>query len=652
MEPKRSDSLVHPEAGSHPASAYRVALGRHDAVASALEARTRRVEVARLVTFLVGAVVGLLHDDLPVPATLTVPIAALAGLAFVILVSRHRSLRARLRRARLAASLARLGLARLERDWQAVRIELEEIGAVDPLLAPGASSEEEHPYVVDLDVFGPGSVRALLGPAPTPSGTETLRRWLRDPAPADEVRSRQAAVAALAADFDGREALTVEALLVDPVDRAAWKGFLRWTNGASPFARGHGAGLPGWSIGFARAAPPVTLGLFLFWTFSVGVPALVWVVPLGIQGALAFRWGKVLSQYFESAGARSPGLRRHHALFAAWEAHDDADDGRLRALRARLGVESGPRASREIRVLERWLDLAGSHGSMVHQVLTVVFLWDVHVAVGLEGWRARSGARVAGWFDALGELEALSALAVLSHDHPDWCFPQMREGTPGLEAEALGHPLISDALRRTSDVRLEPPGRFLLVTGSNMSGKSTLLRSLGLCAVLGQAGSVVCARAASMTPLRTFTSMRIHDSLTGGVSLFMAELLRLKALVDAADAGDAQRGDPALLWLIDEVLQGTNSEERRVAARRILRHLLAAHAIGAVTTHDLALHEEPTLDAASTKVHFREDVDDTAEQVLSFDYRLRPGLATSRNALRLLRIVGLQDGEPEAGELP
>ena len=549
----------------------------------------------------------------------------------------------------MAASLARLGLARLDRDWQAVRSELEAMGVTDPLLAHGAGSEDDHPYVVDLDVFGPGSVRALLGVAPTPAGTDTLRRWLREPAPPSEVRRRQSAVAALAEDVRGREALTVEALLIDPVDRASWKSFLRWAEGPSPFERIPGSGLPAWSVGFARVAPPVTLGLLLFWTFSVGVPAFVWVVPLGLQGFLAFRWGKTLSTYFASAGARSPGVRRHHALLSAWEDHT-ADDAHLRALRSRLGSGSGLRASQEIRALERWLDLAGSHGSMLHQLLAVAFLWDVHVAVALERWRVRAGARVKDWFDALGQLEALSAMAVLRHDHPDWCFPRIREGMPGLEAEGLGHPLIPDVLRRASDVHLDAPGRFLLVTGSNMSGKSTRLRSLGLCAVLGQAGSVVCARAASMTPLRTFTSMRVHDSLTGGVSLFMAELLRLKALVDAADAGDAQRGDPALLWLVDEVLQGTNSEERRVAARRILLHLLDAHAIGAVTTHDLALHEEPALDAASTKVHFREQIDDTAQQVLSFDYHLRPGLATSRNALRLLRIVGLGERDPDTRE--
>ena len=251
---------------------------------------------------------------------------------------------------------------------------------------------------------------------------------------------------------------------------------------------------------------------------------------------------------------------------------------------------------------------------------------------------------MADWFEALGELEAVAALATLAHDQPEWSFPEVVDGEAHFEAQTLGHPLLPDAVRRPSDAALDGPGRFLLVTGSNMSGKSTLLRSIGLAAVMAQAGSVVCASGARVSPLRVFTSMRIHDSLTGGVSLFMAELLRLKQLVDAADAGPPAA--PPLLYLIDEVLQGTNSEERRVAARRIISHLLDADAIGAVTTHDLALHEDATLDPKSTKVHFRETVDDVAEQVLSFDYVLRPGLATSRNALKLLRIVGLDDSAP------
>ena len=165
-------------------------------------------------------------------------------------------------------------------------------------------------------------------------------------------------------------------------------------------------------------------------------------------------------------------------------------------------------------------------------------------------------------------LEALSALATLAHDQPSWTFPEIDESAVGLEAEGLGHPLLSDDMVRTSDVSLDAPGRYLLVTGSNMSGKSTLLRSIGLAAVLGQAGSVVCAKRAVLSPLRTFSSMRIRDSLTGGVSLFMAELLRLKALVDAAAVGPEE---PALLYLIDEVLQGTNSEVCALALAKPVR---------------------------------------------------------------------------------
>lgn len=515
---------------------------------------------------------------------------------------------------------------------------LEEFGYRDPLLEPEAASDESHPYLLDLDLFGPASVRALLGPTPSATGSDALRRWLVAPAPPDEIRRRQAAVAALARDPEGRTALAIEGLLVDRVELEAWYRFLAWL-GREPLVPGT---IPGWSRAVAWALPVVTLLLALGWGLGP-LPAWPWLATLTLQTFLALRWADPFGSYFKEAGSRSPGLRRHHALFAAWETYETTEPA-LEEFRAPIVRSGGPRASEEIRSLERWLDAASSHGSMMHHIYAIAFLWDVHLAAGLERWRGRVGGEVRAWFKALGELEALSALATLAYDQPEWAFPTIRDGTPGFRAEGLAHPLIPDADRKASDLTLDPPGRFLLVTGSNMSGKSTLLRSIGLAAVLGQTGSVVCAREAELTPLRTFTSMRIHDSLTAGISLFMAELLRLKALVDAADEGSASGETPALLYLVDEVLQGTNSEERRVAARRIITHLLDSHAIGAVTTHDLALHEDPRLDQASTKVHFRETVGEEGDEVLTFDYKLRPGLATSRNALKLLRIVGLDTG--------
>lgn len=642
--PRRGETIREPRA------TYRAAAERHGAAVAGLERTIGRLEAARLATFVVAAVLGLLRNDLPVTPIVPTVGSVVFFSIFVALVVRHRRLRRILRRERAAHALARLGLLRLARDWRGLHAVLDDFGHRDPLLQPEAASDESHPYLQDLDLFGPASVRALMGPTPSATGSRTLREWLLSPASIDDVRDRQVAVRALAADPEGRDSLAIEGLLVDRVDRAEWEAFLEWLDrpplfgrrgGDRPVAEPFGAALPAWSVTVARVLPPITLTVFVAWVAGAGVPVATWVVPLVVQGGLAWRWGNALAPYFDRATSKSPGLRRHHPLFAAWE---DYDLPEIAAVRARLTAGSQMRASEEIRRLERWLDAADSRASMLHLVFAGALFWDVHVGAGLERWRGRAGGEVRGWFDALGELEALSALATLAHDQPEWCVPELRDGAPGLGAEALGHPLLPDAERRTSDVRLDPPGRFLLVTGSNMSGKSTLLRSIGLAAVLGQMGSVVCARRAELTPLRTFTSMRVHDSLTEGVSLFMAELLRLKALVDAADEGAE---GTALLYLIDEVLQGTNSEERRVAARRILTHLLSTNAIGAVTTHDLALHEEPGLDRASTKVHFRETVEEDGEQVLSFDYRLRPGLATSRNALKLLRIVGLDDADDD-----
>ncbi len=639
-------ALTHATASAPVEASYRDAARRHGDAVTELERRVARVEAARLGSFVVGAVLLLLRTDLSVPPVVPTVVGSLAMVGFVVLVVRHRRLRRQLRRERAALTLAQVGLLRVARDWPALHGALEEFGYEDPLLEPEAASDESHPYLADLDLFGPASVRALMGPTPSATGGATLRAWLETPASPDEVRRRQAAVRILAEDPDGRDALAIEGLLIDRVRSSAWEAFRVWLDGPPVFPDR----VPGWSRAVAWALPAVTLGLFVAWSLDA-LPAGPLLATLAVQTFLALRWGGPLGEYFEAAGSRSPGLRRHHPLFAAWEEYEPKGAG-LEDFRAPLTPSGGLRASEEIRSLERWLDAASSHGSMMHHLYSIALLWDVHVASGLERWRSRAAGAVPGWFEALGELEALAALATLAHDQPGWTFPDLREGEPGLVAEGLGHPLISDAKRRTSDVDLGAPGRFLLVTGSNMSGKSTLLRSIGLAAVLGQAGSVVCARRLEMTPLRTFTSMRIHDSLTEGVSHFMAELLRLKALVDRADPGGRESDGPtrvshrpALLYLIDEVLQGTNSEERRVAARRIISHLLDAHAIGAVTTHDLALHEEPRLDEASVKVHFRETVEEEGDRVLTFDYTLRPGLATSRNALKLLRIVGLDDTE-------
>ena len=255
--------------------------------------------------------------------------------------------------------------------------------------------------------------------------------------------------------------------------------------------------------------------------------------------------------------------------------------------------------------LERLTVLSDVRRGLIFFFVQVLTLWDFHLAARFEAWQRDAGPAVRGWLDALGEVEALCSLAALAHAQPEWAWPRVGagsgqegdEGADAFRAIALGHPLIPGDRRVGNDVEVGPPGTFLLVTGSNMSGKTTLIRAIGVNAVLAEAGGPVCARSLAMPPVRLATSIVIEDSLEDGVSFFMAELLRLKRVVDAAaadasESGGSGAGGRRLLYLLDEVLRGTNSAERRVAIQRVLGRLLDLGAIGAITTHDLQILAE------------------------------------------------------------
>jgi DNA mismatch repair ATPase MutS len=306
-----------------------------------------------------------------------------------------------------------------------------------------------------------------------------------------------------------------------------------------------------------------------------------------------------------------------------------------------------------MRRLTRIVALADFRLFMFYLPIQLVTLWNFHVLALLERWQRSAGDRVRVWLTTLGETEALSALATLSHDHPDWTFPQTHQGAQrAVVAQRIGHPLLPPAARTDNDVSVGPQGTFLLITGSNMSGKSTLLRSLGMNIVLAQAGGPVCAAEIQLPPLVLATSMRVQDSLEQGVSYFMAEVQRLKAVVDLAEQTRAE-GQRTLFFLLDEILHGTNTGERQIAARQIIRHLVQQGAIGAVSTHDLGLADAPEIAQMAQLVHFTENfVRGPDGPTMSFDYRLRQGLATSTNALKLMELVGLpvdMDAQPISG---
>ncbi len=305
---------------------------------------------------------------------------------------------------------------------------------------------------------------------------------------------------------------------------------------------------------------------------------------------------------------------------------------RLAVLRAGLDVE-GQSPSRRIARLNALMNLVDSRDHLFVRLVGPLLLWDLHLVYAIERWRRTSGPAVRRWLIAVGEMEALSSLAGYHYEHPDDVFPDLSAGTPCFDAEGLGHPLVSEAVMVRNDVRLAGELRMLVVSGSNMSGKSTLLRTVGVNAVLAQAGAPVRARRLRLTPLEIGASIRIQDSLQAGVSRFYAEITRLGLIMRRASEA------PPVLFLIDELLHGTNSHDRRIGAEAIVRGLVERGAIGLVTTHDLALaHVASALDARGANVHFEDVLEGGG---MRFDYRMRPGVVQNSNALALMRSVGL-----------
>jgi energy-coupling factor transporter ATP-binding protein EcfA2 len=370
------------------------------------------------------------------------------------------------------------------------------------------------------------------------------------------------------------------------------------------------------------------------------IAAPLWSVPLVINlliGATAAR----------RAYTTIAAVVTEHRAIAAYAGQLDLlaaavfTDPALRELQGRLGAGSNG-APAMLRRLGRLTGLAIPPSSVLYVPIQALTLWDVHVLFALERWKRSGGSDARRWLTALGEAEALGGLAGLGHDNPDWPFPKINRDGDTYRGARLGHPLLHADARVANDVTIGPPGTFLLVTGSNMSGKSTLLRAVGINAVLAQAGGLVCADTLTLPAVELWTSARVQDSLERGVSFFLAELQRLKLIVDAATHA-RERGGPRVMYLLDEILQGTNTAERSVAARRVIAYLVDQGAIGAVSTHDLALADDARLAPVAATVHFTDTVGEGPDAPpMSFDYRLRPGVATTTNALRLMRLIGLE----------
>ena len=580
--------------------------------------RSTLIARLRLATFLAAATVLVLtmsRGATPLPLV----VAFVLFVAFGILVAWHARVDERVAQHDALRLVNVRALARRARDWH----------ALPDGDAPAGIDLTDHPYALDLDLFGRASLFQWLGPAATPHGRTLLATWLLQPAARVEVLERQAAIGELATLDDWRLQLEAHGVLAGGARQHEIDHFLAWGEGPDAFGRN------------ARLLRGMVLTIcVVMWVLIAAhatgvIPIALWPIPLVAGLVLSFATAERVQKTFDLAGGGQDALGRYAAIFEH-AATVQSGAARLKALLERLSTDGHP-APECMRQLNRILGFGELRrgAAILHFPLQAFTLWDFHVLFALERWRKMSGRRVRGWLAALAELDALAQLATMRRDHPEWAVPEIgavREVT----AAAIGHPLIAEDRRVANDVAVGPPGTVLLITGSNMSGKSTLLRSIGLNIVLAQAGAVVCARQMSLPESDLQTSIRVQDSLERGLSYFMAALARLKGVVDAAQH---ERPGRVLVYLLDEILQGTNSVERSIAVRAVTRHLLDAGAIGAMTTHDLGLAEEEPMKSAATFQHFSETLD--ADGTMRFDYALKPGLATSRNALRLMKMIGI-----------
>ena len=598
--------------------------------ADALRARFDTLANSRMGVALVA--VGVLYLAVLGARMPLIAVALTLFVIFMVLIVKHARVRHQEIWYRELAQVALEAGHRRLRRW-------EEFSNPDPEPPP------DHPYADDLDVFGHASLHVLLGTTSTRPGADMLTDWLLAPASPEIVGRRQDAVRELAPAIDFRDELQALGRIAGSVEPEQLRLLLEWAESPAWL-------LPKRGLTWLAIALPMvliaTVGLHIF-----AIVPYLWIVPTALAVGVARRYTPPIHDDFTRTSSGESGLRRYHTL-VAHIADGRFEDPLLAELREGL-VRSGqapavPQAppkpeapARSLGRLFRLVDLANiRYNEHVHYPLNIATLWDIHLLVRLERWKEQHGVALRGWMEALGRTDALSALAALAHAHPDWAFPEIADGQrgepPRLDVRALGHPLLPPESAVRNDVSLGPPGSLLLVTGSNMSGKSTLLRAIGANVILAGAGGPVCAEAMVLPIADLRTSMRIRDSLEEGISYFMAELQRLKAVCDAASAASER----PVLYLLDEILQGTNTAERQIAARRILHHLLDQHAIGAVTTHDLTLADAEDLKERAVLVHFRESLEAReGGPPIAFDYRLRPGLATSTNALRLMEIMGL-----------
>jgi hypothetical protein len=593
-----------------PHTDYTQRLAAREQTVVAKDALHKQIGNAKLATVIVAIVLIWLSlkDEVISTYWLALPIAIYAALA----LAHEFALRA-LAHARCGVAFYQRGLARLEDRWPGT----------------GASGERfrnpKHVYADDLDIFGIGCLFELLSTARLPMGEERLAQWLTTASPVPEIHERQKVIVELREKLHLREELAL--LGEDLKVRLDPRSLENWAQAPALLPAGP------WRIVTALLAIfSAATAIFLFATLRIWPVAIVLALEV-----LVLLWLRVRAEQVVSAIAcNAEGLGLFADILRRLE-HEPFASPRLHGFVCELnsGSQSASRSVRQLANIVYWID---AREDLLGRLLELPVLYTVQCAFAAEAWRKRYGGKLRAWVDIAAEMEALLSLASYSYEHPQDPFPDLAEENPNTPAiflgEELGHPLIPSVECVRNNIQLDPQTRLLLVSGSNMSGKSTYLRTAGINAVLALAGAPIRGKSLRITPVLLGSSIRRADSLQEHRSSFYTEILRIR------DVFDLTENSARVLFLFDELLEGTNSNDRRIGSEGLLRALLERGALGIVTTHDLALTDiARVLPGALRNVHFQDYVE---EGKMRFDHKLREGVVAKSNALELMRLIGLK----------
>jgi DNA mismatch repair ATPase MutS len=591
---------------------------RKDKYNKLIQSRTKAINMVsnlRLAVFIIGLAVGGMLYLAKLYILLFASIIAFVA-AFIYLIIKHEKIIEIKRFLTYLLNINEDSIKRLEGKWHEFKDKGEEY------------VDSGHRYCQDLDIFGDRSLFQWINSSKTYYGRSYFKDILGStPKSVEEIVLRQQAIVELSSKLNWRQRFQAEAMRVsdktiDPED------LIKWALNHEIFY------LKKW-LGVSVKVLPVFTGLVIL--LAINTQFVTFHIPLLLllmQAILLRINRKQRSEVFDLAEKYSKDIKVYYNAVRHFEKHNFRSD-HIKGIKAEMVNDEGLKAYKQLDRLSRIIDNISTRHSAFFEVINILTLWDYQCIVAIESWKQSSGKYLLSWIQSVGKVEALCGLAIICFDNPEWTMPNLNESSPFIEAIGLGHPLLGQN-GVSNDLMIKNPVKVLLITGSNMSGKSTLLRTVGINLVLAYAGAPVCAKSFSASIADIYTCMRVSDDLGKSISSFYAELLRIKEIVKGAESGKK------VFFLLDEIFKGTNSRDRHMGARVLIKRLCELNCSGLVSTHDLELSDLENEGFDIKNYHFEEYYKDNS---INFDYKLRKGVSTTRNAVYLMRLAGIDINE-------